>query len=121
MPRRFPVHKPYPKREAKSSPEKQDRQRRPSAASRGYDYQWGNLRRAHLASNPLCVYCIAAGKTELGNVVDHIRPHKGNRALLLDPGNLQTLCYHHHNSVKQSEERNPQRRKIGLDGLPQKD
>ncbi|WP_349253802.1 HNH endonuclease signature motif containing protein [Bradyrhizobium sp. CB2312] len=38
-------------------------------------------------------------------VVDHIKPHRGDRALFWDKGNWQPLCTHHHNSTKQRLER----------------
>ncbi|WP_314945899.1 hypothetical protein [Bradyrhizobium cosmicum] len=38
-------------------------------------------------------------------VVDHVKPHRGDRALFWDKRNWQPLCTHHHNSTKQSLER----------------
>ncbi|MFC3058810.1 HNH endonuclease signature motif containing protein [Paenirhodobacter populi] len=37
--------------------------------------------------------------------VDHIKPHRGDQALFWDWRNLQALCAHCHNSVKQRQER----------------
>ncbi|VVD63703.1 hypothetical protein PPN31114_00236 [Pandoraea pneumonica] len=41
----------------------------------------------------------------LGNIGDHIVPHRGNDLLRLDPTNIQTLCKLHHDSEKQRAER----------------
>lgn len=61
--------------------------KRKSAAKRGYDGAWRNVRANFLAHNPYCVHCGAPG-----NEVDHIVPHRGNRALFENTNNLQTLC-----------------------------
>lgn len=66
--------------------------------------RWQRLRAAHLAGEPLCVMCKARGRTEPARVADHIRPHRGDMALFLDPSNLQSLCFVHHNKDKQQEE-----------------
>lgn len=69
-------------------------QRRGSAARRGYGHNWRKARSMHLAANPLCVECLAEGRTVLATDVDHIIPRRdggpdGN-------GNLQSLCHSHH-------------------------
>lgn len=73
---------------------------RPSAAARGYDTDWRNLRADHLKRQPNCVVC---GKP--GDTVDHIKPVRTHPHLRLDPANLQTLCRHHHSSTVQRQER----------------
>lgn len=80
---------------------------------------WQGLRRVHLHDNPLCVMCTKEGRTVAGNVVDHIKPHRGNWALFIDRLNFQTLCKRHHDSDKQIIERggNPVGR-VGADGWP---
>ncbi|MDA9453068.1 HNH endonuclease [Bradyrhizobium sp. CCBAU 21359] len=74
--------------------------RRPNANDRGYDSRWSKARRAFLDKHPHCVMC---GKPAV--VVDHVEPHKGDKAKFWDKGNWQPLCAHHHNSTKQSLER----------------
>jgi 5-methylcytosine-specific restriction enzyme A len=95
-----------------------------SAHARGYDSAWRKLRTAHLAKHPHCVMCLASlgmldmtpqdviiacaerGVIEpIGNIGDHIVPHRGNDALRLDPGNVQTLCKTHHDRDKAAIER----------------
>ncbi|AWO91930.1 MULTISPECIES: HNH endonuclease [Bradyrhizobium] len=73
---------------------------RPNANDRGYDSNWSKARRAFLDKHPDCAMC---GKPAV--VVDHVKPHRGDRALFWDKGNWQPLCTHHHNSTKQSLER----------------
>ena len=41
---------------------------------------------------------------EVASVVDHIKPHKGNRGLFWDRNNWQPLCKMHHDSTKAREE-----------------
>jgi 5-methylcytosine-specific restriction endonuclease McrA len=73
--------------------------RRPNANDRGYDSRWSKARRAFLDKHPSCAMC---GKPAV--VVDHVKPHRGDRALFWDKGNWQPLCTHHHNSTKQRQE-----------------
>lgn len=72
---------------------------RPSARARGYNTQWDHARRDYLQAHPLC----ACGTPAI--VVDHIIPHKGDKALFWDKSNWQPLCTTCHNSTKQKEER----------------
>lgn len=44
------------------------------------------------------------GKLEVGKVVDHIQPHRGQLALFLDETNYQTLCIPCHNIFKRKVE-----------------
>ncbi|MDA9529256.1 HNH endonuclease signature motif containing protein [Bradyrhizobium sp. CCBAU 25338] len=74
--------------------------RRPSAHDRGYDSHWKQARRAFLDKHPSCAMC---GKPAV--VVDHKTPHRGDKAKFWDKTNWQSLCAHHHNSTKQSQER----------------
>ena len=73
--------------------------KRPSAAKRGYDSKWRAARAAFLATHPDCVMCGAPA-----NVVDHIIPHRGNKALFWDRYNWQALCKGCHDRVKQRDE-----------------
>ena len=63
---------------------------RGSAASRGYGRSWQAYRLTYLAAHPLCVRCEPA--VVVSTVVDHIVPHRGDRALFWDPDNHQSLC-----------------------------
>ena len=67
---------------------------------RGYTRQWEALRTEFIRLHPLCTFCRDASQH-----VDHIKAHKGNPALFWNWNNLQALCEHCHNSVKQRQER----------------
>lgn len=77
-----------------------DDARRGSASERGYDWRWYNAAKAWLRANPLCVCCLHYGFTVPAELVDHIIPHRGNRALFWDRGNWQSLCNWCHEHVK---------------------
>lgn len=86
---------------------------------------WYRLRSKHLKKEPWCVVCAKQKAfdpsfvidTAQRMIVDHKTPHRGNWNLFIDPNNLQTLCQHHHSSMKQASEK---RRvvPIGVDGWP---
>lgn len=67
--------------------------------------EWRKLRAAHLRSRPCCAMCLDAGLVVGATIADHVRPHRGDMRLFLDPKNLQSLCKPHHDSTKQWEER----------------
>lgn len=73
---------------------------RPNASQRGYDRAWEKARRDYLATHPYCVMCGQPAST-----VDHIVPHRGDRALFWNRRNWQALCTRCHNSIKQRIER----------------
>ncbi|KEQ22865.1 HNH endonuclease [Paenibacillus tyrfis] len=75
--------------------QQKDRERG-TAAQRGYDSKWRTARAGYLAKHPLCVECQRVGVIKAAMVVDHIKPHKGDKALFWDRGNWQPLCKHHH-------------------------
>lgn len=83
-----------------------------------YTPAWRQLRKAQLAAHPLCAMCDAMGRTNLATVVDHRQPHRGDRALFFNPGNLLSLCPPHHDATKQRAERGRVTQPIGADGWP---
>lgn len=74
--------------------------RRPNARERGYTSQWDKARAEFRKANPTCARC---GKP--ATEVDHIVPHRGDKSLMWDRKNWQTLCRPCHASWKQSRER----------------
>ena len=72
-----------------------------STARRGYDHRWRIRSRHFLQLNPLCVMCKTEGRITAATVVDHIRPHRGDKVLFNDEANRQALCKHHHDKAKQ--------------------
>lgn len=87
------------KRQAASSKMYDDR--RGSSAKRGYGGKWQRQRAQYLKDNPLCKFCEVLGFVTAADVIDHVRPHKGNERLFRSYSNWQSLCFHHHNSDKQ--------------------
>lgn len=92
--------------------------RRATARERGYDAIWDRQRAEHLRLHPLCVMCAREGKKVRASTVDHKTPHRGDRRLLRDPANLQSLCTPHHSRTKQRIECRGYSDEIGIDGLP---
>lgn len=82
--------------------------------------RWKRLRAAQLAAHPLCAFCVQLGYTELAEVVDHKRPHRGDPALFFDADNLQSLSKRCHDRHKQAQEHNADGlvRGTGLTGAP---
>ncbi|MDO6722630.1 HNH endonuclease signature motif containing protein [Celeribacter halophilus] len=56
------------------------------------DPRWKRLRRAFLASHPLCADCAELGLVVAATEVDHIERHMGDLRKFLDWSNLQGLC-----------------------------
>ena len=75
----------------------------PPAAARGYDADWRALRNAHLAEHPFCRACLGEGRERRAAMVDHIESIKVAPERRLDPSNLQSLCWPHHNSKTQKD------------------
>ena len=59
----------------------------------------------YLKENPFCVKCYEEGHITMATVVDHIKPHRGDKKLFWDRGNWQPLCEHHHNVKTMTEDR----------------
>lgn len=53
---------------------------------------WLDASARHLASEPYCRACATVRVVRAADEVDHIRPHRGDRRLFFDGGNLQSLC-----------------------------
>lgn len=95
-------HKAQKEEEIKAQDRERDRSRATSA-ERGYDNKWRKARRVYLQMNPLCVECLKNGVLTPATVVDHIKPHKGNKELFWDKSNWQSLCKKHHD-IKTAKE-----------------
>lgn len=98
MPTRPPLHRPIP-RLPRTRPEKD------LPGQRFYDHQWRATRARFLAANPFCVALLEDGMacTAVATDVDHIVPHRGDRALFNDWNNLQPLCHACHSRKTRSE------------------
>ncbi|WP_292326341.1 HNH endonuclease [Mesorhizobium sp.] len=62
--------------------------------------------------------CLITEDVTEADIVDHIKPHRGDAALFFEPSNLQSLCKYHHDAVKQRVERGSKVAMYGLDGYP---
>ncbi|MER9586540.1 HNH endonuclease [Mesorhizobium sp. M0276] len=77
---------------------------RPSARERGYDSKWEKESKAFLAL-PQHRHC-ACGCGRLADMVDHIKPHRGDKRLFWDRVNWQPMAASPcHSSRKQRQER----------------
>ena len=93
-----------PHRFAKAESTRRHDERRGSARERGYDSRWEKARKAWLGKHPLCVCCWANGVAHPAAVLDHIVPHKGDKARFWDGGNWQGLCQWCDKSIKRPVE-----------------
>lgn len=73
---------------------------RPNSRQRGYTREWEKARAEFLRLYPCCAMCGADA-----TLVDHIKPHRGDKALFWNWNNWQALCTPCHSSVKQRLER----------------
>ena len=89
-----------------------------SSTKRGYGRQWSRARVAHLQKHPLCRMCLMSGHTRAADVVDHIKPHKGDKALFWDSSNWQSLCTSCHSGAKQQIENSGIERGCDANGMP---
>ena len=71
-----------------------------------------DLRPAQLLREPWCRECAKRGVRTRATVVDHVRPHKGDWQMFIDPANHQSLCEHCHNR-KTAREMAEERRESG--------
>ena len=68
------------------------RDRRGSAASRGYDAAWRRRQAQHLAAHPLCEVCLVRGLTRAGRIVHHTRPVSAGNPVLVPSRYLVSCC-----------------------------
>lgn len=78
-----------------------------SAAKRGYNNKWQAKRKRFLIQHPLCEDCKRKGKITKATVVDHIIPHRGDKKLMWDENNWQSLCKPCHDKKTGSEDSLP--------------
>ena len=79
-----------------------------SSSARGYDRRWEKYSREYLIQHPWCAECLRRGEHTPAEVVDHIIPHKGDRALFWAVENHQPLCVKCHTRKTLQEMRQPQ-------------
>lgn len=54
--------------------------------------RWREASRKHLRRHPECIDCLELGVSQAASEVDHIIPHRGDKALFWDRSNWQSLC-----------------------------
>ncbi|ALG75158.1 hypothetical protein AL072_29920 [Azospirillum thiophilum] len=87
--------------------QRHDRARQDAQPWRGW-YKvksWLDIRAWRLSVEPLCRMCSEHGLTVAATVVDHVKPHRGDRALFFNRENTQSLCKPCHDGPKQAAER----------------
>lgn len=62
--------------------------RRPTASQRGYGARWQRESARFLEEHPFCV----CGNAHRSEVVDHIKPHRGDQELFWDQSNWQAMA-----------------------------
>lgn len=87
---------------------------KPKPASRRESAVWHNwyslpvwknkLRPAQLLREPFCRECARWGLRVKATDVDHIQDHKGDWALFIDEGNLESLCHPCHSRKTMREQ-----------------
>jgi 5-methylcytosine-specific restriction endonuclease McrA len=81
--------------------------------------EWHALRLKCLANARWKCQMCGAPLHGKGNAhVDHIKSRRTHPSLAMDVTNLQALCAHHHNSIKQAIESTPDRPPINAQGFP---
>jgi 5-methylcytosine-specific restriction protein A len=93
---RCPAHKHVERKQADA--------KRGTAHERGYSSAWQKARLGFLRSHPLCRRCDAQGLVVAASVVDHIVPHKNDKALFWDHDNWQPLCKPCHDKKTAAED-----------------
>lgn len=74
---------------------------------------WKNdLRPAQLFREPFCRECGRRGLRVRATDVDHIQDHKGNWALFISEGNLESLCHSCHSKKTMREQWENRKKKI---------
>ena len=65
-----------------------------SSTQLGYSVRWRRARLSWLIDHPVCAdpYRVHDTVPALANVVDHVRPHRGDIGAFWDTGNWQSLC-----------------------------
>ncbi len=75
--------------------------RRGSASARGYNHRWARAADGFRKRNPLCIGCLALGRSVAAVLVDHVEPHQGDTKKFWDKSMWQPSCRWHHDVVKQ--------------------
>jgi 5-methylcytosine-specific restriction protein A len=101
------------------------REAKRGTSARGYGWRWQQRSRLFRLRYPLCGMrpgecapigsrCYHAGRVRAAEVVDHIRPHRGDRQLFWDEQhNWQALCAECHQEKTHDEQQDWRQRRDG--------
>jgi len=78
--------------------------RRGSSSQRGYSYRWQQARKSYLSKHPLCAECERSGWITAATDLDHVIPHKGDKAAFWVRANWQGLCHSCHSRKTAAED-----------------
>lgn len=86
---------------------------RPSAAARGYDHRWRQLRKMALARSPLCEDPFgihkSTGEIVLATDVHHVETVSDDNPVLTSLDKLKSLCHSCHSKIKDASATTPSR------------
>jgi 5-methylcytosine-specific restriction protein A len=92
---------------------------RPSARQRGYTTEWEKARKHFLAEHPFCGECDRQGRPITpANIVDHVRPHRGNQERFWNIDLWESLCKRCHDHKTPMEENLDTYTRTVVTGLP---
>ena len=94
------------KKQAMHKPQQQKDPHLRGGLSRSKAYstaRWSRLRTTQISKAPLCQRCLSFDIVTIATDVDHQIPHKGDRKLMWNAGNLQSLCKSCHSWKTQEE------------------
>ena len=84
---------------------KTDAKRKDSPSRAWYQTpRWRTERKAFLRERPFCTECQRLGRLIPANVVDHIKPHRGDETLFWNQSNWQPMCATCHNAKTARED-----------------
>lgn len=71
-----------------------------------YTYRWAQVAKAFLVKHPLCECeeCKTQGRVTAAEVVDHIKPHRGDRELFWNRANWQAMSKRCHDRKTAKED-----------------
>lgn len=76
---------------------------RKSSRERGYSAAWDKASKQWRTLNPLCAECDRQGQLKPAEVVDHIRPHKGDQEWFWCQDNWESTCKRCHDAKTRME------------------
>lgn len=101
-----------------STTRRQYDQRRGSARERGYTTEWDSASRQWRQDFPICAECERQGRLKPSEVVDHVRPHKGDQDWFWNQENWEATCKRCHDIKTRMEENLTTYRRTVVTGPP---